>query len=70
MQPDWLIKYPQSPTGYELAYSFTEFIVKNYGYDKMIELLKVDYQNNEFNFEIIKDIYYEWRNLMLNHQNH
>lgn len=59
--PDWLIKHPQNQVGYALAYSFTEFIVKNYGYDKMIEFLKVDYQHNKFNFESIKDIYSKWR---------
>ena len=66
-QPDWLIKYPQSPTGYELAYSFTEFIVKNYGYDKMIELLKTDYQNNKFDFESVNEIYSKWKTSVLNH---
>ena len=64
--PDWLIKHPQNQAGYALAYSFTEFIIKNYGYDKMIEFLKVDYQNNKFNFESIKDIYSKWRSSVLN----
>ena len=64
-EPDWLIKYPQCPFGYELAYSFTEFIVKNCGYDKMIEFLKADHQNNKFDFESVKDIYSEWRSSLL-----
>ncbi|MBR2734776.1 MAG: hypothetical protein IKE05_01110, partial [Clostridia bacterium] len=55
--PDWLIKHPQNQAGYALAYSFTEFIIKNYGYDKMIEFLKVDYQNNKFYFESVNEIY-------------
>lgn len=65
-ESDWLIRYPQSPMGYEIAYAFTEFIVKNYGYEKMIELLKVDYQSGKFDPESIKDIYFEWIKLLNN----
>lgn len=67
-EPDWLIKghFPKEINKYAFAYSFAEFIIKNYGYDKMIEFLKVDYQNNKFNFESIKDIYSKWKTAVLN----
>lgn len=67
LEPDWLIKgqLPKNMS-YCFAYSFAEFIVKNYGYDKMIEFLKVDYQNNKFDFESIKDIYSKWKTAVLN----
>ncbi len=64
--PDWLIKHPQNQVGYALAYSFTEFIVKNYGYEKIRELLKQDYVSNDFNFDNMKDIYSKWRTSVLN----
>ncbi len=52
---------------YAFACSFAEFIIKNYGYDKMIEFLKVDYQNNKFDFESVNEIYSKWRISVLNH---
>lgn len=49
---------------YPLAYSFTEFIIKNYGYEKILQLLKVNYQNNEFDLDSIKEIYFRWINTL------
>lgn len=69
-EPDWLIKgqfakdMPR-PFAYFFAYSFAEFIIQNCGYDKMIEFLKVGYQNNKFDFESVKDIYAGWRSAIL-----
>lgn len=64
---EWLIKNNiPGNLRYGFAYSFTEFIVKNYGYEKIRELLKINYQNNEFHFDNIKDIYSAWRQDFLN----
>lgn len=45
---------------YAFAYSLVAFIVENHGYEKIIDLLKIDFQNNQFNFSDFKDIYYSW----------
>ncbi len=51
---------------YQFAYSFTEFIIKNYGYDTMIKLIKTNFEKDDPNFESIKDIYSKWRSSVLN----
>lgn len=50
---------------YPLSYSFVKFIIENGGYSKIIELLKVNYQKNEFEFDSIKDIYEAWTESVL-----
>ncbi len=41
----WLMKSEMSDyLKYPFAYSFTEFIIKNYGYDTMIKLIKTDFE--------------------------
>lgn len=66
--PSWLLqKNMPDYAPYQFAYSFTEFIVKNYGYEKVRELLKQDYVSNGFNFDNMKDIYSKWRTSVLNH---
>ncbi len=55
---DWLFKCQFS--NYSLAYSFTEFITENYGYEKIIEFLKADYRHNKFDLDSIKGIYKAW----------
>lgn len=47
---------------YSLAYSFIEFLVENKGYEKVIELIKIKYEKNEFSFENIKEDYNKWVN--------
>lgn len=42
-----------------------EFIIENYGYSKIIELLNVNYQNNEFEFDSIEDICETWAESVL-----
>ncbi|GMB10670.1 MAG: hypothetical protein NkDv07_0582 [Candidatus Improbicoccus devescovinae] len=44
---------------YSCGHSFVSFIIKNYGYDKFIELYKKDYSNNKFDKET-KEIYEKW----------
>ena len=45
---------------YSLAYSFVKFLIENNGYSKIVELLKVNYEKNEFNFNSIEKDYTLW----------
>lgn len=44
---------------YPVGYSFVKYIVENYGYDKIIELLKKDYSGNNYDSET-RALYDEW----------
>lgn len=63
---DWLFKGQFSPDlSYPIAYSFTEFIVENYGYEKIIAILKSDFRHNKFDLNSIKNIYESWSESIL-----
>lgn len=49
---------------YPIAYSFIEFLIQNKGYEKVIELIKVNYEKNEFDFKSIKEDYNKWSCLL------
>ena len=50
---------PDSTYRYYAGYSFVKYVVENYGYDKIVELLKKDYSGNNYDNET-KDLYNEW----------
>lgn len=62
----WIFKGQFSQDlSYSFAYSFTEFIIENFGYEKIIELLKVDYKHNKFDLSSVESIYKRWANNLL-----
>ncbi len=50
---------PSDGNRYATGYSFVKYVVENYGYDKIIELLKKDYKGNNYDSET-RQLYDEW----------
>ena len=47
---------------------FVKYVVKNYGYDKLIELLKKDYSGGNYDSEA-RQLYNEWVEYLKANQN-
>ena len=50
---------PSDGNRYATGYSFVKYVIDNYGYDKIIELLKKDYSGNNYDSET-RALYDEW----------
>lgn len=50
------------------GYSFVKYVIDNYGYDKIIELLKKDYTNNNYDTQT-RALYDEWVDYLKANQN-
>jgi len=59
-----LFKLRQNKSLYSLAYSFVEFLIQNFGYEKIIELLNIDYKNNECDFSFLRNEYDVWTEIL------
>ncbi len=53
---------------YVTGYSFIKYVIDNYGYDKLIELLKKDYSGGNYDSET-RQLYNEWVEYLKTNQN-
>ncbi len=59
-----LFSLRQNKNLYPLAYSFVEFLIQNFGYEKIIEILNINYKDNEFDFFFLQNEYSTWAALL------